>query len=230
MDVLNLGDVTAVRVEKFMAPHLDVISLDQKLPFRITLRMVILLWMANVFLFALYLKEPFVSLAGFLPGALGIIVLFLSGFKREDCYLRFGWISWSGLGVYILMLTLMVPVVLTGIHSVKWAGWDWVMMLIYAPASGIAQELYFRSTLLPTLRRAFTGRVFLALTISSLMFALYHAGMFLVAPVGVAAGALVVTFMAGMGWGWQVGHDKTVLWAMVHHSLLQMILRVFAWM
>jgi membrane protease YdiL (CAAX protease family) len=213
-----------------MISHIDVVSLDHKLSFRIALWMVILLWMANIGLFALYMEEPFASIVGFLPGALGIIVLFLSGFKREDCYLRFGWISWAGLGVYALMLTLMVPVVLTGIHSVKWAGWDWLMMLIYAPASGIAQELYFRSTLLPALRRAFTDRAFLALIISSLMFALYHAGMFLVAPVGVAAGALVVTFMASMGWGWQVGHDKTVLWAMVNHSLLQMILRVFAWM
>lgn len=213
-----------------MAAHSDVISFDQKLSFRIALWMIILLWMANVFLFALYLEEPFASVFSLLPGALGVIILVLSGFKREDCYLRFGWISWAGLGIYILMLALMVPVVLTGIHSVNWAGWDWVMMLIYAPASGIAQELYFRSTLLPALRRAFTGRIFLALTTSSLMFALYHAGMFLVAPVGVAAGAFVVTFLAGMGWGWQVGQDETVLWAMAHHSLLQMILRVFAWM
>jgi membrane protease YdiL (CAAX protease family) len=213
-----------------MISHIDAVSLNQKLSFRIALWMVILLWMANVFLFALYLEEPFTSVIGFLPGLLGVIILSLSGFRRADCYLRFGWISWVSLGIYILMLTLMVPVVLMGIHSVNWAGWDWVMMLIYAPASGIAQELFFRSTLLPALRRAFTGRAFLALIISSLMFALYHAGMFLVAPAGVAAGALVVTFLAGMGWGWQVGRDRTVLWAMVHHTLLQMILRVFAWM
>lgn len=229
-DVYNQGVVPAVGVENYLAALSDVISFNQKLSFRIALWMVILLWMVNVFLFAFYLEEPFASVIGILPGTLGIIILLLSGFKREDCYLRFGWISWVGLGIYILMLTLMVPVVLTGIHSVKWVGWDWVMMLIYAPASGIAQELYFRSTLLPALRRAFTGRIFLALTTNSLMFALYHAGMFLVAPVGVAAGALILTFLAGLGWGWQVGQDKTVLWAMVHHSLLQMILRVFAWM
>ena len=132
--------------------------------------------------------------------------------------------------MYATMLLLMAPVVLTGYQSTSWAGWSWVVMLIYAPASGIAQELYFRSTLLPALMKVFTGRGLLALSISSLMFALYHLSMFLVAPAGVAVSAMVVTFLAGMGWGWQVGRDKTVFWAMAHHALLQMVLRVFVWM
>lgn len=212
-----------------MISHLYGVSPDQKLSFRVTLGMIVFLWIVNLVLFALYLEEPYASVIGFLPGILGVILLLMSGFKREDCYLRFSWISWVGLGVYVLMLSLMIPVVLTGIKSVNWVGWNWVMM-IYAPASAISQELFFRSTLLPALRRAFLDRAFLALIISSLMFALYHMGMFLVAPVGVAAGALVVTFIAGMGWGWQVGRDRTVLWAMVHHTLLQMILRGFVWM
>lgn len=213
-----------------MISHLEKVLPNQKLTFRVTLWVIILLWIFNVALFALYLDEPYASVFGFLPGILGVIVLFVAGFRREECYLRFGWISWAGLGVYILMLSLMIPVVLTGIKSVSWTGWDWVIMLIYAPASGISQELFFRSTLLPTLKRAFPDKVFMSLILSSMMFALYHAGMFVVAPAGVAAGGLVVTFMAGMGWGWQVGRDRTVLWAMVHHTLLQMILRGIVWM
>ena len=54
--------------------------------------------------------------------------------------------------------------------------------------------------------------------------------MFLVAPFEVAISALVVTFVIGMDWGWQVQHDRTMIWSMLHHSLLQMILRLFAWM
>ena len=122
----------------------------------------------------------------------------------------------------------MIPVILTGLHESGWASWDWVTAFVYAPASGIAQELYFRSALLPTFERAL-GRRYLALIISSLLFSLFHVGMFKVAPVGAAFSALGVTFVVGLGWGWQVQRDRTVLWAMIHHSLLQIILRMFTW-
>jgi hypothetical protein len=96
------------------------------------------------------------------------------------------------------------------------------------PASGIAQVLYFRSALLPALERGLGQRDW-ALGISALMFSLFHAGMFTVAPVGAALAGLGVTFAVGIGWGWQVQQDRTVVWAMLHHSILQMILRLFVW-
>jgi membrane protease YdiL (CAAX protease family) len=123
----------------------------------------------------------------------------------------------------------MVPVVISGFLQAGWAGWDWHQALLYAPASGVSQELYFRAALLPALERLLV-RPRHALLVSSLMFSLFHAGMFTVAPPGAAVSALLVTFLAGLGWGWQVQRDRTVIWAMLHHALLQLILRLFAWM
>ena len=127
------------------------------------------------------------------------------------------------------MIVPMIPVVYIGLAEFEFVTWDWISMLVYAPASGIAQELYFRSSLLPILERAL-GRRFYGLMVCSLLFSLFHVGMFAVAPAGAALSALVVTFTIGMGWGWQVQRDRTVIWAMFHHSVLQMVLRLFAWM
>jgi hypothetical protein len=34
---------------------------------------------------------------------------------------------------------------------------------------------------------------------------------------------MAVPFLSGLGWGWQVVHDRTVFWAMVQHSLIWVI-------
>jgi membrane protease YdiL (CAAX protease family) len=69
----------------------------------------------------------------------------------------------------------------------------------------------------------------LALGLQALIFAVYHIGMFRVAPTGAVISAIFVTFLAGIGWGWQVKRDGTVIWAMIHHTLLQIILKLFVW-
>lgn len=186
-------------------------------------------WLMYVVLFLLYLPEPWASILGFAPGLFSVGLLLWSGFSHEDCYLKRKMISGKGFVALILMFIPMVPVVYVGLTEFKSISWDWIAVLIYAPASGIAQELYFRSSLLPVFEKMLGSKVY-GLLVCSLFFSLFHVGMFMVAPSGTAVSALVVTFIVGMGWGWQVQHDGTVFWAMIHHSLLQMILRLFAWM
>ena len=46
--------------------------------------------------------------------------------------------------------------------------------------------------------------------------------------IGVGAIALtVVTFLAGLGWGWQVRRDRTVVWAMGEHVIFLAIMSLF---
>ena len=191
--------------------------------------LVLLAWLVYSLLFVLYLPEPWASLLGFLPGLLALGALALAGFYCERAYLRIRRPTPAGLAMLAALFLPMIPVVVSGFLQAGWAGWDWRQALLYAPASGVAQELYFRAALLPALEWLL-DRPRRALLLSSLMFSLFHAGMFTVAPPAAAVSALLVTFLAGLGWGWQVQRDRTVLWAMLHHALLQLILRLFDWM
>jgi membrane protease YdiL (CAAX protease family) len=200
---------------------------EESLPGHISLVLILVFWICFAVFFALYLPEPYASLVGFLPGLAGVGVLLWNGFSPRDCYLSAKRPSRAG-GLLLALLTLfMLPVAWSGLESGGWAGLNFWQLVVFAPASGIAQELYFRSALLPALETVFSRR--LALLGSSAMFALFHLGMLRVAPVWAVGSALGLTFIVGLGWGWQVQRDRTVLWAMAHHALLQMILRLFAW-
>jgi hypothetical protein len=179
--------------------------------------------------FASYQHGLIYDLLRFVPGLLGVCVLFAAGFTTKTCYLRMAPLSMQGFLVYIAMLVLMTPVVVTGVKTGGWAGIDLRLILIDAPVDAIAQELYFRAALLPALLLAMPRAPRLALGLQALIFAVYHVGMFRVAPAGAAVSAMLVTFLAGIGWGWQVKRDGTVIWAMVHHTLLQIILKLFVW-
>ncbi len=200
-----------------------------KLSSRAVLALLLLMWLVYTGLFVLYLPEPYASMVGFIPGLVGVGALLAAGFSTKAYYLDLSALSSKGLMVLLLLFVPMIPVVLAGFQQAGWGGWDWVTALVYAPASGIAQELYFRSALLPGLERAL-GQRGLALWLSSILFSLFHVGMFSVAPFWGAVAGLMVTFVVGLGWGWQVQHDRSVVWAMAHHSLLQIVLRLFAWM
>jgi hypothetical protein len=207
-----------------------VVGFSRKsLSFRAALIVVLGAWLGFSALFILYLPEPWASVTSFVPGIVAVGALSLSGTSRQACYLQFNKLSRQGMIVLTAMFIPMIPVVLVGFAQAGWSGWDWMIALVYAPASGIAQELYFRSALLPALEVAL-GHRSQALVVTSALFSLFHAGMFTVAPAGAALSALVVTFVVGIGWGWQVQRDQTVIWGMLHHSILQMILRLFAWM
>jgi len=173
-----------------------------------------------------YIPQKAAVLLAFVPGILGVGALLLVGQRREECYLRFDRLSGRGfavlVGVFIFALAAILPVG-------EWQGWEWRAALIYAPASGISQELFFRSALLPAIQVIWIKRAHLALIIHSVFFGLWHiAPLFLGAPIWVVIAVMAVPFISGLGWGWQVQRDRTVLWAMIQHSLIWVIGLQFA--
>ena len=157
----------------------------------------------------------------FLPGILGLAVLLAAGLSREDCYLRFGRLSWRGFAVLAAVFVFALAAILP---FGSWQGWNWEAALIEAPVSGVSQELFFRSVLFPAALWILGKRPRLALLAHSALFGLWHIGpLFMGAPIWAVIAVMLVPFLSGLGWGWQVQHDKTVVWAMVQHSLIWVI-------
>lgn len=184
-----------------------------------------LLWIGYTALQTLFVvervPEPWSAILGFVPGILGIAALRAAGASRAQLFLQVAPLSRGGTAVltaiFVYALAAIVPF---GI----WRGWNWSAALVYAPASGVSQELFFRAVLLPALLLALKERPRLALVLHSALFGLWHIGPFFVgAPIWAAFAVVLVPFMSGIGWGWQVRHDKTVLWAMIQHSLIWVI-------
>jgi len=191
---------------------------------------VIVLWLAYTTLQTLSVMEMvgegWSAMLGFLPGILGVAVLLAAGVSREDCFLRLGRLSWQGLAVlaavFVFALAAVLPVM-------EWRGWSWLQALVYAPASGVSQELFFRAALLPAMRLLAKKQAGLALVLHSVLFGLWHIGpLFLGAPLWAVIAVMLVPFLSGIGWGWQVQRDGTVVWAMVQHSLIWVIGMQFA--
>ncbi|HEX6384333.1 MAG TPA: CPBP family glutamic-type intramembrane protease [Anaerolineae bacterium] len=189
----------------------------------------IVLWLAYTALQTLFLTlqldEVLVAVLEYIPGILGIGVLLASGLSREECHLRLTWPSWKGLLVLVAFSLLWPFILSTG----RWIGWNWQAALVQG-AGGISQELFFRAALLPALLALFTNRRFLALVLHAALFAVWHAGAFLITPPQLIAGPIAivtVSLVAGLVWGWQTMHDQTVIWAIVHHSLLWLIGSMF---
>jgi membrane protease YdiL (CAAX protease family) len=166
-------------------------------------------------------SEDTSALLGFVPGILGVAVMLAAGLSRRDCFLQFERLSRAGLAVlgatFVIALAAVLPVG-------EWQGWNWTAALIDAPASGVAQELFFRSALLPSIRLMLDKRAGLALVVHSLLFGLWHIGpLFVGAPIWAVLAVMLVPFICGIGWGWQVQRDRTVVWAMIQHSLIWVI-------
>jgi membrane protease YdiL (CAAX protease family) len=161
------------------------------------------------------------------PGALGVGVLLAAGFRWQDCYLRLGPLSRKGL----LALIAVCPVLLGPLLSSQWSGFRPLPMLVYGPASGFVQELFFRATLLPALMRVFRRRPWPAILVHAVLFGLWHVPRALttapVAPVPATFAVAVATFLAGLGWGWQVQHDRTIVWTVAQHILFLMLMSLF---
>jgi membrane protease YdiL (CAAX protease family) len=192
--------------------------------------MILFLWLAYTCLQTLFIlgfaNEAWSAALGFTPGILGVGTLLLAGRSRQDCYLELRKLSWPGFavlaGIFVLGLAAVLPVS-------RWQGWNWTAVLVYAPASGISQELFFRSSLLPALRMALPKRRGLALVVHSILFGLWHIGpLFLGAPLWAVLAVMFVPFISGLGWGWQVERDGTVVWAMLQHSLFWVVGLQFA--
>ncbi len=191
---------------------------------------VLLLWLAYTVLqtlsVVLEMSQAWSAPLAFLPGILGVAALLRAGMTREACYLRLGGLSRRGIAVlaavFVLALSAILPVM-------EWAGWSWMAALVYAPAGGVAQELFFRAALLPAMETLLPGRPRLALVLHAALFGLWHiAPAFVGAPAWAVIAVMLVPFLSGLGWGWQVRHDRTVVWAMVQHSLIWVIGLQFA--
>lgn len=186
---------------------------------------VVLLWAGYTVIQTLVvvgtLGETWSAVLGFLPGILGVAVLLAAGLSRQECFLAVERLSWRGFvvlaAVFVFALAAMLP-------AMRWQGWSWTAALVLAPAGGVAQELFFRSSLLPAMRLLLKGRPGWALVGHSVLFGLWHIGpLFVGAPLWAVMAVMLVPFLSGLGWGWQVQRDRTVLWAMVQHSLIWVI-------
>lgn len=165
------------------------------------------------------------ALLSFIPGLLSVWALLSAGLQKPDLYLRFAWPSWKGL-LALAALAMFWPFILgTG----RFIGWNTEVALVQG-AGGIAQELFFRSALLPLLLVVLKLKPWKALLLHTVLFGLWHAGAFWFAPQYGFAGPIAITtvsLVAGIIWGWQTMHDRTVVWAMLHHAGLWVIGSLF---
>jgi hypothetical protein len=193
---------------------------------RWALRGVLVIGLGYTTLYTLLPDNAPIALLLFPPGVLSVMVLIRAGFSLEECYLRAAPISIGGLALLAGSLLLMPLVWFTG----RWAGWRWLDALVYAPASGVSQELFFRAALLPVLLAAFKSRPFLGNLAHAALFALWHIPKAATtAPLGGVVGVVVVTFLCGILWGSQVRRDGTVLWLMGYHTMILVVNSLLTW-
>jgi membrane protease YdiL (CAAX protease family) len=187
---------------------------------------ILLIWLAYTILYTLHPSDALAALLELVPGVLAVTLLVVAGLPLQECYLRPAPISRTGLVLLAVSLLFMPCIWLTG----RWTGWNGMAALVYAPASGIAQELFFRAALLPVLLVTFKQKPLLALLLHSLLFALWHVpNAYRTAPLWGVIGVVGVTFVCGLLWGKQVQRDRTVIWLMGYHSLLLIANSFFTW-
>ncbi|MGE5262803.1 MAG: CPBP family intramembrane glutamic endopeptidase [Acidobacteriota bacterium] len=210
-----------------MASHLTLTTARPLIPFRAAIIVTVAMAVVYTALDVLQPPELMQSLLAFIPGGLSLLALGGAGLSRTDLNLRFATISRPGLAVLGATTLLLLPILAP---NTGWIGWQWIPALVIAPASGIAQELYFRGALLPGLEHLFTGKKTLALLVHSAIFIGFHLRTFRSIPMlPMVFAVAVVLFLAGCGWGWQVQRDRTVVWTMLQHSLFLVLMSMFAW-
>lgn len=185
-----------------------------------------LMWLAYTLIESLLTAEPAHTALSLLPGLVSLAALTSAGLPEALRYARFGRLSSGGLAALGLVTLLLLPILLSG----QWVGWRPLPALVYGPASAVAQELFFRAALLAGLLMVFKRRRWLALNLHSLLFVAWHLGTFQQIPMlGPKMVVGAVLFLAGLGWGWQVQRDRTILWSTVQHGLFLAIMAMFEW-
>jgi membrane protease YdiL (CAAX protease family) len=158
-------------------------------------------------------------LLGMALALLAIGALVLAGATPHDLYLRLAPPSRQGAIILALMLVFIPGALLIG----RMQPLGWLKDLVYAPASALSQELYFRAALLAALHRLCHGNTRRALLLQALLFALWHLRAFAVATVAQAIAILALTFLAGLLWGWHVRRDRTILYSALQHTLFLIV-------
>ena len=188
---------------------------------------ILFLWVVYTVVYCLHPGDPLAAVLEIIPGILAVSTLVAAGFQRETYYLHIAPISKAGAALLAASIIFMPAVWLTG----RWTGWNWVAGLIFAPASAISQELFFRSALLSILVATIKKKPFYAILVQSTLFALWHVPKAFMggAPlIGIIA-VVVVTFLCGLLWSSQVQRDGTIIWVMIYHSVLLMVNSLLTW-
>jgi hypothetical protein len=180
---------------------------------------VIALWVPYAALNWAYPGPAVTYAAGLCLAALALGALGLAGITPRHCCVRVAPLSRRGAAI-LLALSCFIPLALV---AGRGQPWDWLGDLVFAPASALAQELYFRAALLYVLARLFQDRLRRAILLQAALFALWHARAFRVVAPAPALGVLALTLAAGLLWGWQVKRDATVLYAAAQHALFLIV-------
>jgi hypothetical protein len=169
---------------------------------------------------------PYTLLNLFFPGpaltytlGLGIALLALTSLKLARI---------PAIGIYphipsresLMMLAILSLFIPLALLIGRGQPWDWLGNMVYAPASALGQELYFRSALLTAFGTHGSRR---AILLQATLFALWHARAFRVVPAWEALLVLLGTFVAGIIWGWQVQRDNTTFYAFIQHLLFLIV-------
>jgi len=166
-----------------------------------------------------------VFLGWILAGIIGIEILQVSGFKKEEFFLTYHPPSKKGGLALIATFLVLIPMIITS----HWRGWNLYYSLIEAPISGITQELFFRATLLPFCMEKFKGNNRRGILVHSILFSVWHIGVFWTAPIIAGIFVCLVPFFAGLVWGWEAQRDKTIFWTILTHTFILIISSFFMW-
>lgn len=200
------------------------------LPLPLATGLILILWLVYTGGVALnmtgFLRQPAFVILEIITALLGVGVLMAAGFQRQELFLRLGRLSKKGLLALLITAPLMLPVFLSG----TWGGISWNDLLVYAPGTAIGQELFFRCALFPLFLRLLPGRLGLAIFLAALLHGLWHVG-----PISTGApwygslSVMAVPFLASLAWNWQVKHDRTFIWVMIYHLLIDQAMSLFVW-
>jgi hypothetical protein len=186
-----------------------------RLPFPLAAGVVIALAVPYTMLNTLYPGPVLTYACGLTIALVALAALWLASIPLAACGVRVALLSRQGaLALGALLLYLPVALWLGASHPR-----DWVAILIYAPASALGQELYFRGALLGALTQMGATRGRRAVGLQALAFALWHLRAFHVVKPGLALVVLGGTCAAGALWGWQARRDGTLLYAFAQHLL-----------
>jgi membrane protease YdiL (CAAX protease family) len=177
--------------------------------------LVIALWPPYVALNTIFPGPLMTYALGLALALLGLTMLWLAGVPLRAIYVRLAPLSPQG-ALLLLVLMLALP---AAFIAGRLQPWNTLDNLVYAPASALAQELYFRAGLLVALTTVFRGRQFVALVAQGVLFGLWHIRAFAVVPLASAIGVILATTIAGLIWGREAQRDGTMIYAAAQHTL-----------
>jgi hypothetical protein len=161
----------------------------------------------------------------FIPIYGGYKILLNKGWTRDELYLQYKPITFSGFSILILSVIFLPFIILSGTRQ-EFRFFD---IFIDAPISGLTQELFFRSILMPVLIKYYNNNTRKAILTQTFLFSLWHIGVFWLAPWWAGLVVCVVPFLCGYAWGWQVQHDKTIIYTIIIHIVFLIIMSAYTW-